>query len=59
MKSRRSFVALVATAVICSMSTLSPVHAGGGNGNTKKFIAEVGRRNDERKGKMKKEESGE
>ncbi len=34
MKSRRSFLALVATAFICSMSTLSPVHAGGGGGNT-------------------------
>jgi hypothetical protein len=59
MKSRRSFLAFVATAFICSMSTISPAHAGGGNGNIKKFIAEVGRRNDERKGKMKKEESGE
>ncbi len=42
MKSRRSLLALVATAVICSMSTLSPVRAGGGGGNTLHHMAKQG-----------------
>jgi len=42
MKSRRSFLALVATAVICSMLTVSPAHAGGGGGNTLNFMAKQG-----------------
>ncbi len=42
MKSRRSFLAFVATAFICSMSTISPAHAGGGGGNTLKVMAKQG-----------------
>ncbi len=71
MKSRRSFLAFVATAFICSMSTISPAHAGGNNGNTQKFMAKQGgkyhfttmreakKAMKEKEAKEKKKESGE
>ncbi len=72
MKSRRSFLAFVATAFICSMSTLSPAHAGGGgNGKTLEFMAKQGgkfadttlreakKEKKEKEAKKKKEKSGE
>ena len=42
MKSRRSFLALVATAFFCSMSMIPAAHAGGGGGNMLKFLAKQG-----------------
>ncbi len=71
MKSRRSFLTLVATALICSMSMRSPAHAGAGGGNTLKFMAKQGgkyhsttmreakKAEKEKEAKKKKEESGE
>ena len=72
MKSRRSFLALVATAFICSMSTLSPAHAGNTrDSNTMKFMAKQGAKfasttmreakkaKKEKEAKKKKEKSGE
>ncbi len=71
MKSRRFFLALVGTAFICSMSTISPAHAGGGGGNTLNHMAKQGgkyhfttmreakKAMKEKEAKEKKEESGE
>ncbi len=71
MKSRRSILALVATALIWSISTISPAHAGERGGNTLKFMAKQGgkyssttmregkKAKKEKEAKKKKEESGE
>ncbi len=64
-------MAFVATAFICSISTISPAHAGGGGGNTLNHMAKQGgkchfttmreakKAMKEKEAKKKKKESGE